>query len=143
MVEKKIEIRIYLHSDETRVVQLWRDCGLVMEWNNPENDIARKLAVDPDLFIVGEVDGEVVATVMGGYEGHRGWINYLAVVPTLQRSGYGRDMMMAVEERLKEKGCPKINLQVRATNKNVIQFYKSLGFKLDDVVSMGKRLVED
>ena len=89
------------------------------------------------------MDGQVVASVMGGYEGHRGWINYLAVDPEHQRQGLGRRMMEEVEKRIRALGSPKINLQVRTSNTDVIRFYESIGYKLDDVVGMGKRLVED
>jgi ribosomal protein S18 acetylase RimI-like enzyme len=111
--------------------------------NNPRRDIARKLRVNPEWFLVGELEGRIVAACMAGYEGHRGWINYLAVAPELQRCGHGRQMMAEAERVLREAGCPKINLQVRASNAAVVQFYRSLGFKLDEVVSMGKRLETD
>jgi ribosomal protein S18 acetylase RimI-like enzyme len=124
-------------------VELWRECGLVVSHNDPHKDIERKLNVDPELFLVGLVDEAVAATVMGGYEGHRGWINYLAVKPSQQRKGYGQAMMRAVEKLLRQQGCPKINLQVRSANKAVIEFYASLGYGNDDVVSLGKRLEDD
>lgn len=125
------------------VIELWRECGLVVPKNDPAKDIERKLKVDPDLFLLGFIDGTVVATVMGGYEGHRGWINYLAVRPSQQRKGYGQAIMKAVETRLKQKGCPKINLQVRATNQAIIEFYTALGYGNDNVVGLGKRLEYD
>ena len=77
----KTEIRPFQPSDEAAVVQLWKDCNLVVPWNDPLRDIRRKLRVQPALFIVGFVSGELAATVMAGYEGHRGWLNYLAVAP--------------------------------------------------------------
>ena len=125
------------------VINLWKACNLVVPQNDPEKDIDRKLKVDPDLFLIGVVDGEVVASVMGGYEGHRGWINYLAVNPSHQRKGYGRLMMQAIEAKLLQKGCPKINLQVRSSNQSVIEFYAALGYGTDEVVSLGKRLEYD
>jgi ribosomal protein S18 acetylase RimI-like enzyme len=85
----------------------------------------------------------VVATVMAGYDGHRGWINYLAVAPDCQRQGLGGQIMAEAERRLRAAGCPKINLQVRTSNAGVIAFYRSIGYVLDDVVSLGKRLEED
>src|SRR5512132_962748 len=106
-------------------------------------DIERKLKVNPEWFLVGIMDGRVVAAVMAGYEGHRGWINYLAVAPEVQRQGLGRQMMAQAEKRLREHGCPKINLQVRTSNTGVIAFYERLGYKSDDVVSLGKRLEQD
>lgn len=101
------------------------------------------MLVDPDLFLIGESEGEVVATVMAGYEGHRGWINYLAVKPSYQRKGYGRILMEAAEGLLHRRGCPKINLQIRSTNAEVIAFYSAIGYGEDQVVCMGKRLVHD
>lgn len=133
-------IRVFEESDRQHVIALWRECGLVVPQNNPNKDIDRKIKVDPDLLLVGYVNTEIVATVMGGYEGHRGWINYLAVSPKFQRKGYGKAIMQAVEASLKEKGCPKINLQVRETNSKVIKFYSSLGYGDDNVISLGKRL---
>ena len=135
--------REYRLQDLDAVIALWTECGLVVPHNNPERDIDRKLKVDPDLFLVGIAGGELVATVMGGYEGHRGWINYLAVRPSEQEQGYGRLIMNAVEERIGRKGCPKINLQIRSTNKAVLAFYEALGYRIDDVVGMGKRLEPD
>lgn len=126
-----------------QVVQLWTDCGLVVPWNNPHSDIQRKLGVQPELFLVGSLAGKIVATAMAGYDGHRGWINYLSVHPDHQRTGIGRCMMEEAEIRLRAAGCPKINLQVRRTNAKVIEFYKRIGYKLDDVVSFGKRLEPD
>ena len=76
-----MDIRAYLESDEEAVIALWQDCGLVVAHNDPRRDIARKLEVGRDLFLVGVEAGEVVASVMGGYDGHRGWVNYLAVSP--------------------------------------------------------------
>ena len=138
-----MEIREYIETDEREVIDLWMKCHLVVSSNNPRSDIQRKLKVDRDLFLVGILDNKIIATVMGGYEGHRGWINYLAVAPGYQRNGYGRLIMEAVEQRIRSKGCPKINLQVRATNKAVIQFYRSQGYTDDQVIGLGKRLEAD
>ena len=107
------------------------------------NDIKRKLKVDRDLFLVGEVENEIIASVMGGYDGHRGWINYLAITPAEQRKGCGQVIMGEIESRLRAKGCPKINLQVRGVNKNVIDFYTAIGYSDDNVVGLGRRLEYD
>lgn len=134
-------LRAYQPSDEAAVVALWRACGLVTPRNDPHADIARKAGEHPELFLcaVGE-SGELVGTCMAGYEGHRGWINYLAVAPSAQRSGLGRALLDEAERLLRALGCPKINLQVRRTNRGVLAFYERLGFREDDVVSLGKRL---
>jgi ribosomal protein S18 acetylase RimI-like enzyme len=138
-----MKIRAFQPTDESAVIDLWRRCGLVAPQNNPRADIQRKLQVAPELFLVGALGDELVATVMAGYEGHRGWINYLAVAPHLQKTGCGRQIMEHAEALLRARGCPKINLQIRATNRQVIEFYERLGFAIDDVLSMGKRLVTD
>ena len=136
-------IRAYQNSDQEAVVALWTDCDLVVPWNDPVRDIERKLQVDRDLFLVGCRDEELIATVMAGYEGHRGWINYLAIRPSERRKGYGEDMMRAAEVRLSARRCPKINLQVRDGNTNVIAFYEAIGYTVDAVVGLGKRLESD
>jgi ribosomal protein S18 acetylase RimI-like enzyme len=139
----KMEIRPFAPNDEASVVQLWNACGLTVPWNDPHRDIQRKLKMQPEMFLVGCLDGQIIATVMAGYDGHRGWINYLAVHPRRRRSGIGRRMMDEAEKRLRAAECPKINLQVRSTNAEVIAFYDRIGFKQDDVVSFGKRLEPD
>lgn len=136
-------IRQYKSEDRENVIGLWKDCGLIAPQNNPELDIERKLRVNPEWFLIGRLKGKIIATCMAGYEGHRGWINYLAVSPAHRRRGFAAEIMKHAEKILKEAGCPKINLQIRTSNKNVIEFYMSIGFKIDDVVSMGKRLIPD
>ena len=143
MEREKLHIRPYQDRDEKDVIELWHNCNLVVPWNNPKLDIERKLKVNPNLFLVGLIEGKVVATVMGGYEGHRGWINYLAVSPEIRQKGVGQQMVEEVEAKLRKLGCPKINIQVRSSNKGVIEFYEKVGFSVDDVISMGKRLVDD
>ena len=137
------QIRPFSLADSDAVVAIWQKCGLVRPWNDPHKDIARKLQVNPGLFLVAELNGRLAGTVMGGYEGHRGWINYLAVLPTFQKQGIGRALMETIEEKLLAMGCPKINLQVRSSNTAVIQFYGHIGYHIDEVVSLGKRLIPD
>jgi ribosomal protein S18 acetylase RimI-like enzyme len=136
-------IRTFSESDTDAVVALWEAAGLVRPWNDPRADIQRKLGEQPELFLVGDDDGEVIATAMAGYDGHRGWVHYLAVDPNRQRSGIGRQLMAEVERMLKERGCPKLSLQVRSDNSGVIGFYRGLGYGEDQVVSLGKRLILD
>ncbi len=138
-----MEIRCFRPEDEPSVVTLWQQCDLVRPWNNPHRDICRKLKVNPEWFLVGLVDGQVVATAMAGYEGHRGWLNYVAVVPEFQRRGLARVIVAEAEQLLRKAGCPKINLQIRTSNQAVIEFYRRLGYTVDEVVSMGKRLEHD
>jgi ribosomal protein S18 acetylase RimI-like enzyme len=138
-----IEVRPFEPGDEPAVIQLWNDCNLIVPWNDPRRDIRRKLAVQAELFLVACSANRVIATVMAGYDGHRGWINYLAVHPEHRRVGIGRSIIDEVEKRLRAAGCPKINLQVRCGNTAVIDFYKRIGFKIDEVTSLGKRLEAD
>ena len=136
-------IRPFQTEDEASVVSLWQLCELTVPWNNPYKDIARKLKVQPELFLVGMLDSLLIATVMGGYDGHRGWINYLAVHPDFQGQGYAQQVMENVESELRKRGCPKINLQIRSGNTRVMNFYQKLGFTDDQALNMGKRLEED
>jgi ribosomal protein S18 acetylase RimI-like enzyme len=143
MPPQLIKVRPFTLRDQKAVVKLWNDCGLVVPVNDPLQDIRRKLKVQPKLFLVAEKKGRVVGTVMGGFDGHRGWINYLAVDPKLQKSGLGRLLMEKIEIPLRKMGCPKINLQVRESNLEVAAFYERIGYSRDRVISYGKRLVHD
>lgn len=134
------EIVRYSSEYQDAVVDLWRKCDLVVPQNDPVEDIQRKLVFQPDLFFVALLDGKVIGSIMVGYEGHRGWLNYLAVLPEHQRRGYGRKLVEKAVDELKRLGCLKVNLQVRRCNVSVVEFYKHLGFKDDDVVGLGKRL---
>jgi ribosomal protein S18 acetylase RimI-like enzyme len=136
-------IRAFEPADEAAVVALWEQCRLTRPWNSPHKDVLRKLAVQADWFLVGEVEGRLVATVMAGYDGHRGSIYYLGVAPEYQGSGLGREMMDEAERRLRAAGCPKINLMVRSENTAVIEFYRCLGYAVDPVVCLSKRLEHD
>ncbi|NLD53626.1 MAG: GNAT family acetyltransferase [Burkholderiaceae bacterium] len=138
-----MRIRPFDVADEDAVIALWHACDLVRPWNDPRRDIERKLGTQRELFLVGELDDRLVASVMAGFDGHRGWVNYLAVAPEWRRSGFGRALMEHVESRLRERGCPKLNLQVRAANPDAVAFYRRLGYSPDEVVSMGKRLIPD
>jgi ribosomal protein S18 acetylase RimI-like enzyme len=138
-----MNISTYQPGDEAAVVRLWNECGLVRPWNDPHKDIARKLARQPELFLVGKQGAEVIATAMAGYDGHRGWVYYVAVAPDCRKKSYGRQLMREVERRLIDLGCPKINLQVRTSNRATIDFYRSLGYVRDEAVSLGRRLIPD
>jgi ribosomal protein S18 acetylase RimI-like enzyme len=143
MTKPDIQIRPFRADDEPVVIDLWRHCELVRPSNDPAKDIARKNAVQPELFIVAMINSLIVGTAMAGYEGHRGWINYLAVAPQYRRRGIARQMIEHIEESLRARGCPKINLQVRSSNRAATEFYRRIGFSVDEVVSMGKRLIQD
>lgn len=136
-------IRPFENDDRQTVIKLWRRCGLVVAWNDPEADIDRKLRVDPELFVVGLAGSRLVATAMGGYDGHRGSLYYLAVDAEQQGRGYGRKIADYLADLLEQRGCPKLNIMVRSSNTRMIDFYHRLGFKTDEVVCLGKRLIED
>jgi ribosomal protein S18 acetylase RimI-like enzyme len=138
-----IVFRSFQEADRDAVVALWHRCNLVVPWNDPDRDIDRKLLVRPEWFLIGDWAGQVIATLMVGYEGHRGWLNYLAVDPAVRRHGIGRRLVAHAEQILRDAGCPKICLQVRAGNAAALEFYRALGFDKDDVIGLGKRLVND
>src|SRR6185312_339269 len=100
-------------------------------------------SVNPEWFLVADVEVRVVGAVMAGYDGHRGWINYLAVHPSCRRRGLGRTLMAEAERSLKAAGCPKINLQIRPENRGAVAFYERLGFAVEGAISLGKRLEWD
>lgn len=138
-----MKIRVFANKDKLAVIKLWEACGLTRPWNDPAKDIDRKLMVQPELFLVGELDNRIIASAMAGYDGHRGSVFYLAVSPEQQHKGYGKKLMTEIELKLMEMGCPKLNILVRSTNDEVLSFYNKLGYKLDEVVSVGKRLIPD
>jgi len=141
---KDLQIRPYLEKDKPGVVALWEEAFPDNSpWNIPGNDIKRKLKVQRELFLVAEIKGEIVGTAMAGFDGHRGWVYYVAVSKKYRRQGIGKALMEHVEKGLKDMGCPKLNLQVRSSNTEVAEFYKRLGYDIEDRVSMGKLLTRD
>jgi ribosomal protein S18 acetylase RimI-like enzyme len=138
-----MRIRPYRDADQQQVIALWNACGLLNPLNNPFRDIERKLAHSPQGFLVGEEQGRVIASLMVGYDGHRGWYNYLAVSPECQKRGHARQLLQHAEAMLRAAGCPKINLQVRKTNSAVLSFYQKQGYGEDALISLSKRLTTD
>ena len=147
MMEKQITFRPFDESDSDKVIALWEKAGLLRPWNNPNKDIARKLqemAVNSySWFWVAEQNGVIIATAMAGYDGHRGSVNYLGVDPDVQQSGVGRLIMQRIEADLIAAGCPKLNLQVRDDNIDVLAFYDRLDYQRDATISLSKRLISD
>ena len=136
-----IRVRSFEPADRQAVVALW--CEVFPgdpARNDPDAMIDRKLGVQPELFLVGEIDGAIAATVVAGFDGVRGWVHHLAVAPALRRRGFGAQMMRAAEAGLAAVGCPKLNLQVRGANAGAVAFYERLGYAVEDRVSMGKVL---
>lgn len=138
-----MEILVFRHDDFEEVITLWERCDLLRPWNDPEMDIERKLNHDPDLFLVAEVAGEVVGSIMGGYDGHRGAAYYLGVHPDYRGRGIANALISRLEKKLIARGCPKINLMVRGDNDAVISMYEKLEYEMQDSVLLGKRLIED
>jgi ribosomal protein S18 acetylase RimI-like enzyme len=136
-----VQIRPYEDTDESAVIALWgEDLSDAAPHNDPATVIRKKLAVESDLFLVAVADGVVVGTVMGGYDGHRGWVYAVQVARSARRTGIGSALMRRLEALLADRGCLKVNLQVRATNAAVVAFYEQLGYAVEERVSMGKRL---
>jgi ribosomal protein S18 acetylase RimI-like enzyme len=134
-------IRTYEDADEPAVVGLWREAlPDAAPHNDPATAIRNKRVAGDGLFFVAEVDDQVVGTVMGGYDGHRGWVYSVAVSATQRRRGVGSALVRRLEAALAKRGCLKVNLQVRASNAGVVAFYEGLGYAVEERVSMGKRL---
>ncbi|KAA8725999.1 MAG: GNAT family acetyltransferase [Ewingella americana] len=138
-----MDIRIYRQDDFDEVLTLWERCDLLRPWNDPEMDIERKQNHSPELFLVAEVGGEVVGSVMGGYDGHRGSAYYLGVHPDYRGRGIANALINRLEKKLIARGCPKINLMVRAENDAVVSMYEKLDYEIQDALTLGKRLIED
>ena len=137
------KFRKFKKSDTDTIINLWKTCKLVVPWNDPLKDINRKLLIKDGLFIVGESKNRVIASAMAGYDGHRGYIYYLAVLPEFQKQGIGSLILSIVEKKLLEIGCPKINLFVRNTNIKIKNFYKINKYEMQDSLVYGKRLIKD
>jgi len=138
-----MEIRVFRQDDFEEVITLWERCDLLRPWNDPEMDIERKQNHDPDLFLVAVVGGEIVGSLMGGYDGHRGSVYYLAVHPDYRGRGFANALLNRLEKKLIARGCPKINLMVREENDLVLGFYEKLDYEVQDAICVGKRLIED
>ena len=137
-------IRQYNERDREQVIELWKICNLTRPWNDPNKDLDRKKRTREELFIVLEYDDKIIGTVMGGYDGHRGVMNYLAVSPKFRGNGFGKMLVAEAENKLRQLGCPKVNLLVRSDNVEVSHFYESMDYKKQDDVSVfGKRLIPD
>ncbi len=139
-MKTEVKIRNFKTSDKDQVINLWNLCGLVVPSNNPEKDIELKMSFQPELFFIAESDNIIIGSVMTGYDGHRGWLNYLGVHPDYRGTGCGRMLIEFSIQRLKDLNCPKINLQVRRSNSGVLDFYRKLGFNEHDVTSMQMKL---
>jgi ribosomal protein S18 acetylase RimI-like enzyme len=148
-------IREFAPADTEQVVELWQLCDLTRPWNDPRKDIARCLETETSFLLIAEAraeagaeaatgDAAIVGTVMGGYEGHRGWLFYLASHPEHQGAGAGRALVAEAERRLEAMGCPKVMLMVRGSNTGVLGFYDKLGYEVEEgLLVLSRRLIED
>lgn len=137
-----MQIRSFRESDRTGVIALWHDCGLTRPWNDPDADIDRAIANATSDILVAEHESRLSGSVMCGYDGHRGWVYYLAVAEAARNTGAGRLLMTAAEDRLRTRGCPKIELMVRDTNDGVIRFYEALDYEHQPVKVLARWLIE-
>ncbi len=127
-------------TDKEAVVALWRACGLTRPWNDPDRDFALAMASEASTLLVARADGAIAGSVMAGFDGHRGWVYYLAVSPDHRRAGLGRALMAAAEAWLRARGAPKLQLMVRGGNSEALAFYEALGLERQDVVTLGRFL---
>lgn len=131
-----------LHREQ--VIALWKTVfAYEAAHNHPNLVIDKKLAVNDDLFFVALADNKIVGTIMGGYDGHRGWIYSVAVSPSVRRERIGSQLVSHVERELVAKGAVKINLQIMQGNESVTAFYASLGFFVEKRISMGKPILQN
>ncbi|PMS10057.1 GNAT family acetyltransferase [Trinickia caryophylli] len=145
MAETPLVIRCFERADADAVIALWQQAfpeygDKSRPQRDPRLSIANKLAVQPELFFVATLGARLAGTVMAGYDGHRGWLYSLAVMPELRRLGIGTRLVAHAEQALAALGCPKVNLQVLESKSDVRHFYEALGYAGDAVISLGKRL---
>ncbi|GJL81512.1 MAG: acetyltransferase [marine bacterium B5-7] len=134
-------IRSYESGDRSRLVSLWQKVfpdGPIH--NNPDKVIDAKLAMNDDLLLVLTRGKSIIGSVMVGYDGHRGWLYGVAVDPSLQGRGLGQALVERAIDDLRQLGCPKVNLQVRSGNETVVNFYRNLGFEIEERLSLGRRI---
>jgi ribosomal protein S18 acetylase RimI-like enzyme len=136
-----MKIREFSIDDYSVVFELWKDAGLIIRPGDEVDSVRLKLERDPDLFLVAEERAEIVGTVMGAWDGRRGWIYHLAVKPGHQRRGIASTLVKEVEERLAAKGAAKVNAQVYATNQQSLDFFRAAGYQAQpELVMIGKQL---
>ena len=136
-----MQISTARESDMDEVIALWEVCDLTRPWNDPVTDYRLALGNETSAILLAHHEGQLVASVMTGFDGHRGWVYYLAVAPDARKQGLGRHMMAAAEQWLSESDSPKIQLMVRDENEQALGFYKALGYELQPVVTLGRKLI--
>jgi len=138
-----LKIRSFSEEYTELLIELWTEAGLIKPWNDPYKDILRKMDEDPSMFFIGLNEKELIASCMVGYDGHRGWMYYLAVKKKHRNKGYAKQLVNYAEQVLKDQGCPKVELMVREDNTDVIDFYSIVGYNVETVKVMSKRLIPD
>ena len=136
-------IRTAQADEAEAVIALWTACGLTRPWNEPRADFDQALKTSTATILISGAGRSVEGSVMVGFDGHRGWVYYLAVYPQARRSGLGRALMAAAQDWLRAQGAPKIQLMVRDDNAEALSFYAALGLEVQPVVVLGRRLDED
>ena len=127
-------------GDIPEVIALWRRCGSTRPWNDPVSDIALARKDTNSTVLLGRSDGVLVASVLVGHDGHRGWVYYVTVDPDRRHAGFGRSIMNAAEEWLRARGILKLQLMVRKDNASVHEFYRSIGYYNQETVTFAKWL---
>ncbi|MGI9482687.1 MAG: GNAT family acetyltransferase [Hyphomicrobiales bacterium] len=140
--QPEISFRPIEDGDVDAVISLWERCGLTRPWNEPLRDVEFARGEKNSDILVGEINGELIASVMVGHDGHRGVVYYLSVEPDLQGKGLGHQVMRKAEDWLKERGVWKLNLMMRAENARVRAFYESLGYEVEERLNMARRLLD-
>ena len=138
-----MQIRQYKPGDYKQVLALWQASGLIMSRSDSRDSLQKQLKRDPELFIIAEENGRITGVVMGRWDGRRGWINRLAVAQKHRHHKLGSKLVEEVEQRLKAKGCEKVNLLIDGGNAGVQDFYKKLGYNNDDLIFMEKWLIKE
>ena len=140
----EFRIRPFRDGDEDDVVALWKVCDLVRPWNSPRRDIdSARTGRSSEIFVAVAGDGEerIVGSVMAGYDGHRGWVYYVAAQPEYRSRGLGRQLMRHAETWLEGQGAPKVMLMIREENEGVRRFYEGLGYEVERRTVMSRRTV--
>jgi len=136
-----LRVRKFQIEDYEHVIDLWKAAGIIIRPGDDLEGIKTKLERDADLFLVAENGGQVIGTVLGGWDGRRGWIYHLAVRPDHRRKGVGTTLVRELEEKLAQKGAKKINAQIYEWNRASVEFFKTIGYDVhSDLIMIGKIL---
>lgn len=138
-----MHVREYKTKDQAEVIALWDANGLTRPWNDPATDITLTVQGRESTLLVGLKNGAIMSSVMVGFDGHRGWVYYLCVDAAYRGRGHGRELMIEAEAWLRDRKAPKIQLMVRSDNRDAEKFYSALGYEMQSVTVLGKRLDEE